>query len=68
MSDDILNRIYDKLSELGEDEDLENWEVVDERPVDYEQEEALDKMLGLASTGRAAFQTQGQSKIEDSRR
>jgi hypothetical protein len=54
MSDDILNRIYDKLSELGEDEDLENWEVVDERPVDYEQEETLDKMIGLASTGRAA--------------
>jgi hypothetical protein len=53
MSDDILNRIYDKLSELGEDEDLENWEVVDERPVDYEQEETLDKMIGLASTGRA---------------
>ena len=35
-----------------EDEDNENWELVDERPVDYEQEEALDKMsyhgLGIA--------------------
>jgi hypothetical protein len=55
MSDDILNQhLRQALSELGEDEDLENWEVVDERPVDYEQEETLDKMIGLASTGRAA--------------
>lgn len=53
MKDEILGRIYDKLQEFGEDEDLENWEVVDERPVDYEQEETLDKMIGLASTGRA---------------
>jgi hypothetical protein len=53
VKDEILGRIFDKLSELGEDEDLDNWELVDERPVDYEQEEALDKMLGLASTGRA---------------
>ena len=41
------------LDELGEDEDLENWELVDEREVDYEQEETLDKMIGLASTGVA---------------
>ena len=53
MKDEILNRIFDKLQEFGEDEDLDNWELVDERPVDYEQEEALDKMIGLASTGRA---------------
>jgi hypothetical protein len=41
------------LSEFGEEEDLENWELVDEREVDYDQEEALDKMIGLASTGTA---------------
>jgi hypothetical protein len=29
------------LSELGEDEDLDNWELIDERPVDYGQEEGL---------------------------
>jgi len=46
-------RIFDLLNELGEDEDLENWELVDERKVDYDQEEALDKMIGLASTGTA---------------
>ena len=50
-----LESHIDSLIELGEDEDNENWELVDERPVDYEQEEALDKMLSLAtvSTGTA---------------
>ena len=46
-------KAFELLSEFGEDEDLENWELVDERAVDYEQEEALDKMIGLASTGSA---------------
>lgn len=45
--------MFDLLDEFGEEEDLEDWELVDERPVDYEQEEALDKMIGLASTGTA---------------
>lgn len=44
---------FDLLDEFGEEEDLENWELVDEREVDYDQEEALDKMIGLASTGTA---------------
>ena len=52
-SDEHLDKIFDALSDLGEDEDLDNWELIDERPVDYGQEEGLDKMLGLASTGRA---------------
>ena len=43
----------DDLIALGEDVDLEQWELVDERDVDYEQEEALDKMIGFASTGTA---------------
>ena len=47
------NKMFDLLSELGEEEDLENWELVDEREVDYDQEESLDKMIGLASTGSA---------------
>lgn len=47
------DKMFDLLSEFGEDEDLENWVLVDEREVDYEQEEALDKMIGLASTGTA---------------
>ena len=47
------DKVFDLLKDLGEEEDLEEWELVDERPVDYEQEEALDKMIGLASTGTA---------------
>lgn len=50
---DTPDQMYDLLEGLGEDEDLDNWELVDEREVDYEQEEALDKMIGLASTGTA---------------
>jgi len=53
VPEDSLSATADALLEMGEDEDLENWELVDERDVDYEQEEALDKMIGLASTGTA---------------
>lgn len=47
------DKMFDLLNEFGEDEDLENWELVDEREVDYDQEQALDKMIGLATTGTA---------------
>ena len=47
------NKMFDLLDEFGEDENLDEWELVDERQVDYEQEDALDKMIGLASTGSA---------------
>src|SRR5210317_162276 len=47
------DKMFDLLEEFGEEEDLENWVLVDEREVDYDQEEALDKMIGLASTGTA---------------
>ena len=50
---EVENEIADLLIEFGEDEDLDNWDLVDERPVDYDQEDALDKMIGLASTGSA---------------
>ena len=45
--------MFEELEQLGEDENLDDWELVDERPVDYDQEEALDKMIGLATTGTA---------------
>ena len=48
-----LSEVADELIEMGEDEDLDNWVLVDEREVDYDQEEVLDKMIGLASTGTA---------------
>ena len=55
LSEELKNRESNAeiLIDLGEDEDLENFELVDEREVDYDQEEALDKMLSLASTGTA---------------
>jgi hypothetical protein len=46
-------KLAHSLIEFGEDEDLENWVLVDEREVDYDQEETLNKMIGLASTGTA---------------
>ena len=52
--------MFDLLNEFGEEEDLENWELVDEREVDYDQEEALDKMIGLASTGSALPNTKSK--------
>jgi hypothetical protein len=45
--------VADLMLEFGEDENFDEWELVDERPVDYDQEESLDKMIGLASTGSA---------------
>ena len=53
LTDEQFEEIFNALDELGEEEDLDEWELVDERPVDYKTEEALDKMLGFASTGRA---------------
>lgn len=54
--------LFDRLKEFGEEEDLDEWELVDERPVDYDQEEALDKMIGLASTG---FPEPDQRSVQD---
>ena len=34
------------LEELGEDEDLDEWTLIDERKVDYDNEEALDYQIG----------------------
>ena len=45
--------MVDELIALGEDVDEDQWELVDERDVDYDAEEALDKMLTFASTGTA---------------
>ena len=53
LSAETDDKVFDLLNEFGEDEDLENWDLVDERKVDYDQEEALDKMVGLARVGQA---------------
>jgi hypothetical protein len=38
---------------MGEDEDLEEWELIEEAPVDYEKDEELNSKIELASTGSA---------------
>jgi hypothetical protein len=45
--------MVDDLIALGEDVDEDMWELVDERDVDYDQEDALDSTLKFASTGTA---------------
>ena len=40
-----LSKEIDFISEFGEDEDLENWELIDERKVDYDAEEELNKEI-----------------------
>jgi hypothetical protein len=66
MSDEkppkVKPEVADALIDLGEDEDLENWELVDEREVDYKQEETLDKMLGLAKVGTGVANPNAKSK------
>jgi len=59
------SEMFDLLNEFGEEEDLENWELVDEREVDYDQEETLDKMIGLASTGTARPNAKSEQDGED---
>jgi len=61
------NKMFDLLSDFGEEEDLDNWELVDERAVDYDQEEALDKMINLASTGTAIpnAQSEQDGQVDD---
>lgn len=48
-SDEELLEMLDGLGESEEELLKQGWEIFDERAVDYEQEEALDKMLSLAS-------------------
>ena len=63
-----MSKVFSDLEEFGEDEDLENWELIDERKVDYDSEEELDaeidklnekkpsllsKIWNLATTGTA---------------
>lgn len=48
-----FDKAVEGLIALGEDIDESAWELVDERDVDYEQEEALDATLKFASTGTA---------------
>jgi len=45
--------LAEELIALGEDEDLENWELIESAPVDYDKDDELNEKLELASTGTA---------------
>ena len=40
-----MSKVFSDLEQLGEDEDLENWELIDERKVDYDAEDSLNEEL-----------------------
>lgn len=61
-----MAKMLDYIEEFGEDEDLENWELIDERKVDYDKEDELNaeidklnkpsllsKIYNFVSTGTA---------------
>lgn len=55
-----------QLEGLGESEEElleQGWELFDERPVDYDQEEALDKMLSLASVAKGKPDAESEQDI-----
>lgn len=51
-SDEHFDAVFAELEQLGEIINEDEWELVDERPVDYEAEQALSK-YAFASTGSA---------------
>ena len=65
--------LLESLEGLGETEEElleQGWELFDERAVDYEQEEALDKMLSLASVvpSRATAKSELDGETETGKR
>ena len=60
-SHDIPNEALDELLSLGEDEDLENYDIIQEIEVDYEEE----KNLKFASTGVAVPNAKSEQDSED---
>ena len=40
-----MSKVFNALEDFGEDEDLDNWELIDERKVDYDAEDELDEEL-----------------------
>jgi len=51
-TDEHFDAVFTELEQLGEIINEDEWELVDERPVDYEAEQALSK-YAFASTGAA---------------
>ena len=52
-NDDHLDSMFNLLDEMGEVINEDEWELVEESPVDYEAEDAMERMTKFASTGTA---------------
>jgi hypothetical protein len=52
-NDDHLDNMFNLLDEVGEVIDEDEWELVEEAPVDYEAEAQMEKFFAFASTGTA---------------
>jgi hypothetical protein len=52
-NDDHLDSMFNLLDEMGEVINEDEWELVEEAPVDYEAEDAMERMTKFASTGTA---------------
>ena len=52
-NDDHLDSMFNLLDEVGEVINEDEWELVEEAPVDYEAEDAMERMTKFASTGTA---------------
>jgi len=40
-----MSKVFNALEDFGEDEDLDEWELIDERKVDYDSEDELDEQI-----------------------
>jgi hypothetical protein len=52
-NDHLTKDVAKLLIDLGEDEDLEDWDVISEESVNYDLDDKQNEMLKLASTGSA---------------
>ena len=52
-NDDHLDSMFNLLDEVGEVINEDEWELVEEAPVDYEAEAQMEKFFAFASTGTA---------------
>jgi hypothetical protein len=50
-----MSKMFSELEDFGEDEDLENWELIDERKVDYEKEDELDEEIKKLNTKKESL-------------
>ena len=50
-----LSKAFSDLEQYGEDEDLTNWELIDERQVDYDSEDELDDQIQELNTKKQSL-------------